>query len=192
MQIGAPVDTLLAGRSRAAYFCLLARETGKVVIVEPDEESIKMFQAVAQKQGIRNAIFAPSAAWSEKGNLRIFINPKHPASNFVYGTKDLNDNHMGEFYQTSVAADTVDSILTTNHIRRLDLASITTNGSEREIIKGMVRIISQGVSYISLARTGNHTEFMKSIGYEPYAYDDRGITFHQSKILCLDELREIL
>jgi FkbM family methyltransferase len=192
VQIGAPMDTLSAGRSRAVYFCLLAGEKGKAIIVEPDQESLKMFEAVAQKQGIRNAIFVPYAAWSKKETLRIYINPRHPASNFINGTKELDDGRLAEFHQTSVAANTLDDILAARDIQQLDLVSITTNGSEREIIKGMLETISRGISYICLARTGDYIELMKAIGYELYTYDDRGMTFRQSGKLRLAELRKVL
>src|SRR5574341_912288 len=192
VQIGAPRVMLWAGPSRDIYFSLLAKETGKVLIVEPDQESIRELRLMIPKQGLINIILAPYAAWSAKKILKIRINPRHPAANFIEGTKIPKDEHLAEFHQASIPADALDNILDANNVKCLDLVSITTNGAEFEIIKGMVKAISRGVSYISLARTGNYAELMKSIGYEAYTYDDRGITFRQSKILCLDELRKVL
>jgi FkbM family methyltransferase len=192
VQVGAPMDTLLAGRSRAAYFCLLAGRRGKVVIVEPDLPSIRCFRAVAREQVLTNAIFASCAAWSEPAELNIHFNPRHPAANFVDGTKQLTGRRLSEFRQASVPADTLDSILQANNIASLDLASLTTNGSEREILKGMLETISRGVTYIALARTGDYSGLMKALGYELHSHDDRGLTFRQTVRLGLDELRKVL
>ena len=58
--------------------------------------------------------------------------------------------------------------------------SITTNGAEKEILKGMEHTIRAGLPYIALARTGNdYVEMMESMGYIFYAHDDRGFTFKQ-------------
>ena len=44
LQVGAPFDTLNAGRSRGMYFSRLVGEKGKVLIVEPVVESVIEFR----------------------------------------------------------------------------------------------------------------------------------------------------
>lgn len=191
-QIGAPRDTLLSGRSRAMYFCLLTGSTGKVVVIEPDEMSANAFKRVAAQHGLKNFVVANCAAWSVRKDLKIFINPAHPASNFVEGTKTYTASHLSEYQQINMPADTIDNILRSNQISKLDLISITTNGSEREILKGMIKTIAHRVELIALARTGNYIEMMKSMGYELYTYDDRGFVFRQKELLTEKVLRELL
>jgi len=53
-QIGAPKDTLLAGRSRAMYFSLFAGATGRVLVIEPDPESQAAFRQIMEKQDRTN------------------------------------------------------------------------------------------------------------------------------------------
>lgn len=192
VQIGAPQDTLLSGRSRAMYFCLLAGSTGKVVVIEPDEASVKTFKQIVGERSIKCPIVANCAAWSSRKNLKILVNPAHPASNFISGTKSYDEARLSEYKQIDVPADTVDNILRENQIDKLDLISITTNGSEREILRGTVETIARGVELISLARTGNYLDLMYKIGYELYAHDDRGYTFRQKTLLGPDQLRELL
>jgi FkbM family methyltransferase len=162
------------------------------VIVEPDLASIQCFKAMVREQVITNAIFAPYAAWSEQKELEILINARHPASNYIHGTKHLDRRRLSEFRRARIPADTLDNILLASNILRLDLASITTNGSELQILAGMLATISRGVSYIALARTGDYSDVMKSIGYELHTYDDRGVTFRQAHKMSLDELRRAL
>jgi FkbM family methyltransferase len=192
VQIGAPQDTLWAGRSRAMYFCLFTGPTGKVIVVEPDETSVRTFQKTAREQGIQNFAMASCAAWSSTKDLKIFINPAHPASNFVEGTKTYSESRLSQYQQVCMPADTMDNILRSKGVGRLDLISITTNGSEREILKGMIETISHGATLIALARTGDYEDLMKSIGYELYTYDDRGFVFRQKGLFSKEKLRELL
>jgi FkbM family methyltransferase len=192
VQIGAPQDTLLAGRSRAMYFCLFTGPNGKVIVVEPDEISATAFQKIAAEQRVRNFVVAACAAWSIAKEIKIFINPDHPASNFVEGTKIYDDSRLSEYQQICIPADTMDNIIRSNQISKLDMISITTNGSEREILRGLIETISRGVELIALARTGDYTELMKSIGYELHTYDDRGFIFRQRELLSKKALSEIL
>lgn len=180
VQVGAPLDTLLAGRSRAMYFSLFAGTRGKVIIVEPDPDSLQEFNAVANRQGIRNVILCSTAVWSEKKQLKVFINDAHPASNFTEDTKVYEPERLKEFRVVEIAADTIDNILAQRSIEKIDLISITTNGAEREILKGMKQTMAAGLPYICLARTGEHyVEMMAGFGYKLYTHDDRGFTFKQ-------------
>ncbi|MDH5508428.1 MAG: FkbM family methyltransferase [Anaerolineae bacterium] len=193
IQVGAPKDTLNAGRSRGMHFILFSKKTGTTIIVEPDQESISAYQRKCQRLGIDNAIFIPSAAWFETGTLRIYINDAHPASNFVEGTKIYNERRLQDFQVVEIPATSIDYMLEQNEITRVDLVSITTNGSEREILAGMKKTIAAGIPYISLARTGEgYQVMMDSIGYVFYAHDDRGFTFRQEKILSKQSLDKIL
>lgn len=180
VQVGAPQDTLRAGRSRGMYFSFFAGAEGKVVIIEPDRESVQTFTKVAKKQGIHNLVFCPTAVWSEKKMLKVYINDAHPASNFTEGTKSYDAERLKAFRTVEIPTDTMDNILAEQGIDRADLVSITTNGAEQEILKGMQRLVATGLPYISLARTGeNYVEMMAGFGYELLTHDDRGFTFRQ-------------
>lgn len=182
VQVGAPLDTLHAGRSRGMYFCLLAGPTGRVIIIEPDKESIEDFAEMARHNGIQNVKLYPNAAWSDKRALRIFINDSHPASSFTEGTKEYDEKRMSAFRMVGLQAEPVDDILKQEGVKKVHLVSITTNGAEIEILKGMSGLIDAGLPYISLARTGEkYIEIMESFGYRLYSHDDRGFTFTQTK-----------
>src|SRR5687768_4843435 len=65
VQVGAPSDTLHAGRSRALYFSLFAGPAGKVVVVEPDTKSAEELRRVQQRLGVTNTEIVDRAAWAE-------------------------------------------------------------------------------------------------------------------------------
>lgn len=183
VQIGAPKDTLLSGRSRGMFFSILTGKKGRVVIIEPDSQSVSEFKSFAGRKNINNISFCTFGAWSKKTSLNIYINDKHPASNFTEGCKAYDEKRLKDFRVVRIPVDTVDSLLEGVGIGKVDLVSITTNGAERSILAGMKGTISSGLPYISLACTGKEYELMmEEFGYELMGYDDRGYTFMKTNI----------
>jgi FkbM family methyltransferase len=182
VQVGAPRDTLLAGRSRGMYFSLLAGSNGKVFIIEPDIESATSFEKMLQARGLTNTIVCQFAAWNEKGVLQIYVNDRHPASSFTEGTKSYTGHRLSEFRAVEMQANTIDERVKQSGVEQVDLVSITTNGAERKILAGMRDLISSGLSYIALADTGEaYANMMEEFGYKLLAHDDRGFTFERKK-----------
>ena len=136
VQIGAPRDTLMAGRSRGVYFGLLAGPGGKNIIIEPDPESVKSLRAYIADQRLHNTIVFQSGAWSEKRKIKLYIDDNHPATNFSEGIVDYNEERMRKYRMVEIEADTVDAILDQCGVEKVDLVSITTNWAEMEILAG--------------------------------------------------------
>jgi hypothetical protein len=121
-----------------------------------------------------------SGAWSEKKLLKLYVDPNHPASNFTEGTVNYSDERLKSYHVVEVPVDTVDNLLAQYGITP-DLISVTTNGSEREILQGMQGAMQNGLKYVALARTGQgYHELMQTYGYKFYGHDDRGYTYLHS------------
>ena len=184
VQVGAPRDTLMSGRSRAMHFTLLARNGGRVFVVEPDEQSVDTFRRVAKDQGLDHTHVFPFAAWSEQKRLTIYVDDAHPAANFSEGSKEYDEKRMDDYRAVELPADSLDNLLSGQDVSQVDLVSITTNGAEREILEGMRGLMAAGLPHICLAITGeNYVEMMSEFGYELVAHDDRGFTFKQKRQL---------
>jgi len=182
VQVGAPHDTLRAGRSRAVYLGLCVGRAGRVVVIEPDPQSTAALRSLAQKRDLPQLEVVACGAWSSQGQLKLYVDPDHPATNFTESTADYSRDDLGRFRAETVEVDTVDNILGRLNIARVKLVSITTNGAEREIIAGMAGTLDRGVPYLALARTDpGHESFVASLGYERLAFDDRGYTFGKSR-----------
>jgi FkbM family methyltransferase len=187
VQVGAPQDTLLAGRSRAMHFALLAQRSGKVLAVEPDGASVKRLREVAARQGVTQLIVHHGAAWSEATTLVLYVDDRHPASNFTAGCADYQDSELARFQKLELSARPLDDVLAENGISRVELISITTNGAEKEILTGLSDTIARGVPYICLARTSDLDSFaptLSDLGYEFLSHDDRGFTFRQKRTVA--------
>lgn len=184
VQIGAPVDTLGAGRSRAMYFSLFNGPTGKTVIVEPARESADAFQSIAKTRRLKDIIFICAGAWSARVDLTVYFDPKHPATSFTEGTVDYPPERLAEFQKVIIPCNTVDNLLSIHGIQQVDLLSITTNGAEVEILNGMRITLAKGVEYVCLAlhsHCGDLKQLMGDLGYDEFAFDDRGITYRRRR-----------
>lgn len=178
VQVGAPVDTLHSGRSRAMHFAKRVGSSGALLIVEPDENSDREFSRFSKKYSLPQIKFFKGGAWSEKTTLTFQVDPKHPATNFTEGAREYSEDVMRTFQSITMRADSIDNILESKNLATPKLVSITTNGAEEEILKGLKRSMASGLEYICLARTGdNYVELMAGYGYEFIGHDDRGYTF---------------
>ena len=181
VQVGAPKDILLAGRSRAMHFTRLVGKTGKVLIVEPDEENCSAIEKMAAENKLSNVIsLAAIGAWSKKDTLKFLYSPEHPASNILSNVQDHKSEQLEleNYQEIEVPVDTLDNLLNKFNLNVPKLVSVTANGAELEIVNGLQENISKRIPYISLAATGEgYVEHMAKLGYELIAMDDRGYTF---------------
>ena len=182
VQIGAPFDTLQAGRSRGMYFSLMAGPKGQVIILEPDPISVDKFRQTLQRRNINNTTVINNGAWSEETTIKLHVDRRHPATNFSSGTVDYDDERLQDYEEIEVKGNTVDTILAEHGIEKVDLVSITTNWAELEILKGMRESMKNGLHYICLAYGNPGTDYvahMRELGYEFLSHDDRGLTFER-------------
>jgi FkbM family methyltransferase len=178
VQVGAPHDTLRSGRSRAFYFGLFAGPTGRAIVVEPDEASARALEEASRAHGYGNIRVVRAGAWKERTSIRIFIDDRHPASNFTAGSKQYDDERMRDYRSVEMPAIRIDETLAELGVGPVRLVSITTNGAEREIIEGMSGLIRTAPPYIAIADTGAvETSALEAMGYRLLSHDDRGRTF---------------
>lgn len=185
VQIGAPSDLLAVGRSRAAFFLHLVSEGGRLVVIEPDPACCRALEAFAREIGRTDRLLVVEAgAWSERTELEFYQNPSHPASAMLAGASTLSRAELEArgYRRISVPVTTLDRVLAEHGLPAPRLVSITTNGSEIEILKGMTATLATGgVEYISLAVTGEgYATTMERMGYRHHADDDRGFTFRRA------------
>jgi len=180
VQVGAPHDTLRAGRSRAVHLALRVGPTGHVVVVEPDPTSATALRRIAAERGLRQLRVVECGAWSHEDELQFYIDPSHPATNFTAETAEYSDDELVRFDVERIKVDSIDSILGRLSVPMIKLVSITTNGAERQILDGMQSTIEDGLRYVALARTDpGLEEAMTELDYVRLGYDNRGYTFER-------------
>ena len=182
VQVGAPRDLLHAGRSRALHFTRIVRR-GKAIVVEPDPDNVAHFRAYVKKHRLdsRTVVF-PVGAWNEQAELVYYTNPNHPASNVVGDVAHLSEKEIKSagYEKLTINVDSLDNLLARANVPTPRLVSITTNGAEIQILKGMSRLLAEGLRYISVAPPRPELiPYIEKLGFRFAARDDRGYFFER-------------
>jgi FkbM family methyltransferase len=176
VQIGAPWDLLRAGRSRGIHFARKVGKSGKAVLIEPDADNVTALRRFVEKHGMSNVIIIPVGAWSKKTRLRFLVDHANPAANLVEEVVDSSRSDLERFQVTEIDVDAVENILHENGLSTPKLVSITTNGSENEILKGM-KALGARLQYISTIGDENEIPMLRELGFDKLGDDDRGWTY---------------
>lgn len=187
VQIGAPLDTMETGRSRAILFAHFVGDTGKVVVVEPDSASAIKIAELNRKGRYSQIVLEKMGAWTEETVLDFYIDEEHPATNFTGEARNYDSAVMEKYTHVHIPVDSLDNILSRrNRSGPIKLISITTNGAEENILTGMEETFkTRDIEFICLARTGDgYHELMATYGYDLHAYDDRGYCYRKRVDSC--------
>jgi FkbM family methyltransferase len=181
VQVGSARDILRTGRSRPI---LLARRVprGRVIVIEADPDNAHALQTFTGRHGIANITVVESGAWERPGELSFLSSAVHPAANLVEEVKTIDSKaqRKREYVHQMVKVDTIDNILDRLRAGVPRLVSITTNGAEIPILRGMGETMKRGCEYVSLALTQpGLIEHMAGLGYDYIAQDDRGYSFQK-------------
>lgn len=176
VQIGAPWDVLRAGRSRAVHFALLVGAGGRVIVVEPDPDNVAALAAFKTRRGLDQISIVDKGAWSQKDRLRFLVNPSHPASNLVESVYDTKRADMEHYEAIEVEVEALDSILAGQGVSEVRLVSITTNGSEQQVLEGM-RETQKATTYVATVGRPEKYRIVEEYGFQLLGEDDRGYLF---------------
>ena len=179
IQIGAPWDILKSGRSRFIHFLRKVGPKGRVIVVEPDAHNVKCLREYVASHGINNLTIVPKGAWNSKTTLRFLVDPENPASNLVEDVLDSKRTDCGRFNVSEIEVDTLDNIIHESNSGDVRLVSITTNGSENQILAGMVKV-QEKLLYIATIGEASDYPALLSYGYAEFGGDDRGYTFKKN------------
>ncbi len=178
VQVGAPWDLLEAGRSRAWHFARRVGPTGRVVVIEPGEENVRCLKRrVREHDKVRVSVVA-KGAWSKPCVLRFLVKPGHPAANIVEEVWRDERTAREDYEATEITVDSLQNMLGELGIDEITLLSITTNGSEGEILKGLGHYADR-TRYLSMISTARYAAELRSMGFKTLGADDRGITMHR-------------
>ncbi|MEM9138187.1 MAG: FkbM family methyltransferase [Pseudomonadota bacterium] len=183
-QIGCPSDLLTVGRSRSAFFLMLISGQGRLVVMEPDSINCRAMEDFAKRRGLADRLIVVNAGgWSETKELKFYQSRQHPASAMLVDMcRHPADEMARRGYEViSVDVTTVDEVLAEHGLAPPKLVSITTNGAELDILKGMSKTMADGgATYISVAETGDDFDGpLAKLGYANIAQDDRGFTYQK-------------
>lgn len=176
IQVGAPWDLLKAGRSRAWHFSGFVGDAGRVIVLEPDSANVRELRAYSLAHGVRNIEVIEQGAWSHEATLQFLSSPDNPAANLVQEKADPLRQDLDRFDITQVSVVPLSKVLAQSNLDRVRLLSITTNGSEMEILEGVGNYWEK-IDYVSIINAPRFGRYLEDQGFEEIAPDDRGATF---------------
>lgn len=176
IQVGAPWDLLRAGRSRTIHFSNFVGQSGRVIVFEADPNNVENLEHFIKKYNISNITVIPLGAWNKSTRLRFLINDKHPAANLVEEVFDNTRTDMENFRSVEIDVDSIDNAIRDFDIKKIKLLSITSNGSEEEILQGSEKT-QKSVKYISIIGDPKTYPKITSYGFSQIGEDDRGYLY---------------
>jgi FkbM family methyltransferase len=169
-------------------FARRTRAGGRVLVVEPDPANADEFRRAVRQRNLPHVEVVCAAAWSERASLVIRTDPQHPAATFTDGCTAYKPSELARFQEVRVDAAPLDELIEHAGLDRVDVVSITTNGAEAEILRGLRRTLERHRPYVCLARTaGSYADLMSHLGYELLDEDDRGFTFRNPRRNAADD-----
>lgn len=179
VQVGAPFDTLHAGRSRGFHLALAAGRTGKAEIVEPHPVSVAEYRAAAAHFDLSNTTVVQAAVATEESVLQLRFDPDHPATNFIDGVARYSDEEKTRFNASEVRGAPLDDLVSADEAL-IRVLSVTTNGAEFIALENATRLL-QSTEYVSLAGPDRdaYDETLAALGFEFVSFDDRGVTYRR-------------
>lgn len=142
-----PEDTFFDCGAHAGLFSCIAAKTirseGRIVGFEPNPTCISLYERNVRAIGFENAIamnVGLSDVASESAKLRLGRKTRSAFSTFA----DEDDEDLGDDY-AEIEQTTLDHVISTWGIERVDLAKLDVEGWESRVIKGASQAIKRGV-----------------------------------------------
>jgi len=145
IQVGATPEPENGEGGEVLTMAHIVGKNGRVIAIEPDVKNLEGLRKNLEEKSLKNVTLVPKGAWSEKGKLRFLLSPDS-LDHRIEMPEVLVDNDLRpENYQSSteIEVDTVDNILKSLGIDRVDYMKITVNGAEFEVLKGMEETLKQ-------------------------------------------------
>jgi FkbM family methyltransferase len=135
-------------------------EKGLVIAIEPHPENYKILMENVRLNGLKNVIGLNIAAWSEECKLKLFIAGMHGRHSIK---KDFG---LGSL---SVKARPLDDVFDELVLKRCNYIKIDVEGSELEVLKGLVKTLKKYSPTVIVEILKDPTEvrkFINKVGYD--------------------------
>lgn len=161
--------------------------TGRVIAIEADADNFKILSCNIKLNRLTNILLLNYAAYSENTRLRLY-----KSSSEIYNTVMSSRAHNKSAY-VDVNAYTLDEILCSNDIRKVNWIKIDVEGAEFEVIKGARQTLTNNPNVSILIEVHNIEDplhydgiknFLQSFGFSAkfelaYSNCEKHVIFRQ-------------
>lgn len=106
--------------------------TGRVILIEPNPCNIPVIKAVIKRMNLENVMLVEMAVWDKTDELDFVVNG---GASKIEGCNELEGSKV-TCGTAKVQADTLDNILSSLNIDKVDLLSCDVEGAEVQLMKG--------------------------------------------------------
>jgi FkbM family methyltransferase len=125
-------DTVIDAGANVGIFTVKAAKTvgkqGKVVAIEPSEDSLKFLEENIKTNRLKNVIIVPEGLWDKKGQKKFYLSSMPASNSLIY------KEHLDKFSEIKV--DTLDNLLKRIRIKKVDFIKMDIEGAEIKALKG--------------------------------------------------------
>lgn len=129
LDVGAHVGTVALVAARAISD---QRETGRVIAVEPTQDSAQALRAGAERNGLRNVSVEETMLGADAGTAKLYADGRFSGEDAGVRSRFNTGAEVGVF-----PVATADQLLSKIGVERLDLVKIDVEGSELDVVRGM-------------------------------------------------------
>lgn len=152
------------GANLGFYSCLLSEKASKVYSFEPNPAAIKLLRENLEKNSVENAEIIEAALSNENASKGF----KNLFSDSVVGWGTVTDGEEGK---GDIKARKAETLLENDRIELPDIMKIDVEGHEREVLKGMGKVIEEGSPVIYVESHDNHGKTEKILEEYGYTYE---------------------
>jgi len=138
LQLLRPADVFVDVGANLGYFSVLAAsvvgDQGAVFAFEPDPSNFRLLEENAELNNLQHRITAVQAALSDEAEQgRLFLSADNLGDHQVYAGDEIRPSIPIDLYQGSQYLET--------RLQRLDLLKVDTQGSEYQVIAGLLPLL---------------------------------------------------
>lgn len=159
------------GACYGEYTLLCAKKAnkGKVIAVEPNPYHFKLLKKSVEANRLENVILINKALSDDEGMMSFYMGNNHLEGSTLFKDKmiqELGNNVIFEEIQVEVI--TLDTLLQSLSINKIDILKIDAEGAELKIIKGAEKTLKESTDLKMLTEFGIHS--IASSGESPVEY----------------------
>ncbi len=131
------MNVMDVGANIGVYTAVSAKRTGpsgNIIAIEPDATNCSFIRRTIQRNGFTNVTVIEKAAGNHCGKAELYLCDLNKADHRIY-------NATGDRQTVSIEMTTIDAILESALIPRLDLMKIDTQGAELLVFQGMQKTL---------------------------------------------------
>jgi FkbM family methyltransferase len=164
---------------------------GRVLAIEPNPETASLLRRNLAKNLVRNTTVVQLACLDERKRSVFYVSASSHS-----GKSSLSAQNARSRQAVTVECDTLDSIVVTHEINRVDVVKIDVEGAELQVLKGMEGLLSEFLPVVILeieptllesfsSRASDLCAFLAAKGYRAESIDSTNVIFKCPSPRCL-------